>query len=240
MSNASSPLSQARLDAYTGVRADIAGLVPLTAKRILDLGCSDGALGEALKAQLRGRTITGVEFSPLLAEKARPRLDTVIQADLNQARALDVLKEQQFDCAICADVLEHLYQPEVLLRELRQLLSADAALVVSLPNVRHLSAFASIYLRGTFPRRQRGIFDDTHFRWFTLRDGHRMLTEAGFIVKKFDYSLRWGDVGGGIANRLLSRLVGPLAPYALPVREFLSYQFAMQAELQACQDAENA
>jgi hypothetical protein len=55
-----------------------------------------------------------------------------------------------------------------LLRLLRPLLSPSACLIVSLPNIRHISALYSIFFSGSFPRRQRGIFDDTHWRWFTL------------------------------------------------------------------------
>ena len=177
------------------------------------------------------RTICGVEYSVALAEAAARRLDTVIQGDLNQADALHGFEGKLFDCIICADVLEHLRQPEDLLSRLRPLLTADACLIVSLPNNRNLSAFISIFLRGTFPRRQRGIFDDTHWRWFTFADGRRLLTDAGFVVERTNFNLRWGDKGGGRANKTLIRFVGPLTGYLPPVREFLSYQFVMRAQL---------
>jgi methionine biosynthesis protein MetW len=227
----SNQLSGTRLASYTGVRADIYGLVPIGAKNIIDLGCSDGSLGAALKAQVPGRVVSGLEYSTRLAELAKTRLDQVMQVDLNQTTALDALAGQQFDCAICADVLEHLQQPEQLLRLLRRLLSPSACLIVSLPNIRHISALYSIFVSGSFPRRQRGIFDDTHWRWFTLKDGRNLLADAGFQIEKIDYSLRWGDQGGGRANRILIRSIGPFA-HRLPfVKEFLTYQFAMRTRL---------
>ncbi|HEY4082454.1 MAG TPA: class I SAM-dependent methyltransferase [Burkholderiaceae bacterium] len=228
---AKAELSAARRVAYTGVRSDIYELVPESAVKVLDLGCADGSLGLALKEQIPGRSVCGVEYSPTLAAAAAAKLDHVIHGDLSQPETLSSLRGGQFDCAICADVLEHLQHPEALLQSLRHCLAPNAALIVSLPNVRHISAFASIFLRGSFPRRQRGIFDDTHWRWFTVSDGRRLVTEAGFAVQQANFMLRWGDQGGGRANKLLNRFLAPAAPKLAPVREFLSYQFVMRASM---------
>ncbi len=224
-------ISVARRVAYTGVRSDIYELVPESALKVLDLGCADGSLGLALKEQIPGRCVFGVEYSPTLAEAASLRLDHVIQNDLSKPETLANLRGGQFDCAICADVLEHLQHPEALLQTLRHCLAPNAALIVSLPNIRHISALTSIFLRGSFPRRQRGIFDDTHWRWFTVGDGHRLVSEAGFVVQQSNFILRWGDQGGGRANKLLNRFLAPAAPKLSPVREFLSYQFVMRASM---------
>ncbi|WP_077032900.1 bifunctional 2-polyprenyl-6-hydroxyphenol methylase/3-demethylubiquinol 3-O-methyltransferase UbiG [Pelomonas sp. KK5] len=226
-------LSSERLAAYTNVRWDIVELVPAEVGRVLDLGCSDGTLGRVLKEQRPDRHVVGVEYSADLAQRAVANLDQIIQTDLNRPDALDELAGQQFDCVVCADVLEHLQHPWDLLARLRPMLAPGARLVISLPNIRHVSALGSIYLRGTFPRESRGIFDDTHLRWFTLRDGRQLLGDAGFATDKVVCSLRWGSKGGGRANRLLNRLLGPVAPRIAPVREFLTYQFALGATFES-------
>lgn len=229
MTDSTAALSQARIAAYTGVRADIYGLVPANAMNILDLGCADGSLAAALKQENPARWTAGVEYSETLARRAAERLDQVLQGDLNRPELLQALGERKFDCVICADVLEHLQQPAQLLQHLQAHLTPDACVIVSLPNIRHLSAFIAIFWQGNFPRRQRGIFDDTHLRWFTLRDGEQLLVDAGLKVEARTYNLRWGDQGGGRANRALIKLLGPHA-HRLPwVREFLTYQIAMRA-----------
>lgn len=225
-------LSSSRIAAYTGPRSDIFELVPPTATRVLDLGCSDGSLGRALKADRPDRTVVGVEYSQELADRASAVMDRVLQADLNRPDSLDALAGSQFDCAVCADVLEHLQQPAELLTRLRTLLAPGATIVVSLPNIRHVSALSSIYFKGSFPRRPRGIFDDTHLRWFTLKDGRALLQEAGFAVDTdMVCTLRWGDKGGGRANKLLDKVLGRVGHRIAPVREFLTYQFAMRGRL---------
>ncbi len=228
MPEAVNAVAQQRLAAYTGAREDIASLVPWQAMHILDLGCSDGSLGLGLKQQRPERRVWGVEYSSELAAKAASRLDEVHEADLSQTDALEQLSQKVFDCIICADVLEHLQQPEQLLEQLHGLLKPDGVLVVSLPNIRHLSALRAIFLQGSFPRRPRGIFDDSHWRWFTVGDGRRLLEQAGYAMTDGNYTLRWGDQGGGRANRLLNRWFGRQAGSIAPIREFLSYQFAMK------------
>src|SRR5439155_7545387 len=94
------------LAAYTGSRPEVQALVPAPARRILDLGCSGGALGASLKE--RGSVeVVGVELGPHLAREAEGRLDRVVVGD---AGALpDDLG--RFDCVVAADVLEHLEDP---------------------------------------------------------------------------------------------------------------------------------
>jgi hypothetical protein len=89
-----------------------------------------------------------------------------------------------------------------------------------LPNIRHVSALTSIFCSGTFPRRDRGLFDRTHLHWFTFRDACALLNENGLELLAFYQGLRWGDVGGGRLNRLLNRLPDKVKR-SMPVREFL-------------------
>lgn len=225
------PIHDERQSAYTTPRSDVGDLVPKDAKRILDLGCSDGSLGQYLKHGRPDRWVQGVEYSAELAQRAASRLDAVLRTDLNDPARLSDLPQRHFDCVIAADVLEHLVNPDRLLTALLPLLVPNATMVVSLPNIRHHSAMWSIYFQGRFPRRARGIFDDTHLRWFTLRDARNMMEEAGFTIEATDYALRFGDQGGGLANRLANRWLVPTANWCTPVREFLTYQFLMRTRL---------
>lgn len=214
--------------AYTTPRPDVFAMVPPASRSILDVGCSNGALGESLLRAAPGRRVSGIEYSETYAREAAIRLDRVIHADLNEFAWVDGFGPERFDCMIFADVLEHLSAPEAVLTAARGHLSPGGCIVVSLPNIRHLSALFSIYLGGGFPRRDRGIFDRTHQRWFCIGDAKRMLTETGFTIDRMSANLRWGDQGGGIHNRLLRKLPQSIA-LAGPVREFLAYQICIRA-----------
>jgi len=51
---------------------------------VVDLGCGNGSIGEALKARAGGRQVIGVDGSPAMLEKARQAMgyDSVQQADI--------------------------------------------------------------------------------------------------------------------------------------------------------------
>jgi SAM-dependent methyltransferase len=213
--------------AYTTPRPDVFALVPAGANLILDIGCSNGALGASLRAARSGRSVVGVELDPLFASQAGARLDHVLCTDVNQMDWEALAPGIAFDCIIFADVLEHLNQPRHHLEQALRRLRAGGCIVLSLPNIRHLSAFWAIFVRGQFPQRERGIFDSTHLRWFTLADARRMSAAAGLRVDEASYALRFGDQGGGRWNRLLNRLPRGLQSW-FPIRELLTYQFCLR------------
>jgi len=204
---------------YTTARSDVFEMVPPDAMGILDVGCSNGMLGRSLRAALAGRTVCGVEFDAKFADEASSHLDYVVNADLNELDWEKAFAGRSFDCMIFADVLEHLKEPQQCVSNALQYLRPGGSIVVSLPNIRHVSALWAIYLQGSFPRRDRGIFDRTHIRWFTIRDAHDLLAGQGFKVSAMSAALRWGDRGGGRINRLLNRLP-PAAQQWGPIREF--------------------
>jgi 2-polyprenyl-3-methyl-5-hydroxy-6-metoxy-1,4-benzoquinol methylase len=220
----------ARNAAYTGARTDIVDMIPTSVRQILDVGCSNGATGRALKADDPSRSVCGIEYNAEFARQAAQDLDFVVHGDLNVLDWREALGDRKFDCIIFADVLEHIVSPQQCLQQAKPFLLPGGTIVVSLPNIRHVSALSSIFLKGSFPQRDRGIFDRTHLRWFTMRDGKEMLTTSGFKVSATSQVLRWGDIGGGRINKALNRLPRALADWA-PIREFFTYQFCLRAEL---------
>ena len=190
---------------YENPRKDVQALVPREARRILDLGCSSGVLGAALKAR-QAAEIVGVEIDPEYARDAGDRLDNVINGRVEDAVAGELGDLGHFDCIIAADVLEHLEDPWLVTRQASALLSAGGSFVVSLPNVRFWETFWQVGRHGTWPRRDHGIFDRTHLRWFTYWDAAAMLAQAGLEVvevapqyrlkpspSSFDQRLRFRD-----------------------------------------------
>lgn len=216
--------------AYTTIRSDVADIVPLSAKNILDVGCSNGSLGRHLIALKPERSVDGIEFDIHFAAEASSYLNHVINADLNLLNWDEALTDRSYDCIVFSDVLEHLIDPHRCLMQARNHLVDGGCIVVSLPNIRHISAFMAIYLAGRFPRRDRGIFDRTHLRWFTITDAYKLLEDCGFKVSAVNSTLRWGDNGGGRMNRVLNRLPQFLKLWT-PIREFLTYQLCLRAEV---------
>lgn len=168
-------------DYYLNSRPEIADLVPASAARILDVGCGAGMLGRALKADGR-REVVGIEVNHRAADVARQHLDLVLDIDIDEAEELP-LEASSFDCVICADVLEHLRDPERVLRLLARYLRPDGVLVASIPNVRHVSALLPLLVHGRWQYRDEGILDRTHLRFFTLAEVLELLEKSEYRVR---------------------------------------------------------
>lgn len=160
---------------YGAVNLAVAARVPESARRVLDLGCGNGALGAHLKRR-PGREVVGVTFSEEEAREARSRLDDVLVCDLDD---FDASGLGRFDCVVCSHVLEHLTRPEDLLRRLRGSLSADGVLVVALPNALYWRQRFE-FLRGRFEYTDGGLMDRTHYRFYDWRTARALLTECGY------------------------------------------------------------
>jgi len=164
-------------------RPEVLALVPPTARRVLDIGCGAGRLGEAIKTRQQAE-VAGIELDEAAAAVARLRLDHVIVGDIEQV-APD-FPSGSFDAIVCADVLEHLREPDGLLRKARSWLAPDGRLVASIPNVRHNSVVRSL-LEGNWTYEPAGLLDRTHLRFFTRREIEKLFYRAGFVIDE----LRW-------------------------------------------------
>lgn len=151
--------------------------------RMLDLGCGGGHNGEMLK-KAGAREVVGVELNHGAATDARSRLDSVIECDLGTLEP-ETLGEEPFDAILASDVLEHLVDAEGVLAAAVSRLRPGGAVVVSLPNVASVYVFVQLLLK-TWPRRNSGIFDRTHVRFFAKRDMVRLLQGAGLQVLRVE------------------------------------------------------
>lgn len=145
------------------------------AGRVLDVGCSDGRFGAEVRAQ--GHHVTGIDMHK--HEGVSERLDEFMEADLNTGLPAGVGRE--YDYVVAGDILEHLLDPERVLRELAQRLAPDGTIFVSVPNFAHWYPRARTAL-GRFDYDQRGPFDSTHYRFFTRRSFERLIERAGLVV----------------------------------------------------------
>ncbi|MCW2576469.1 MAG: methyltransferase protein [Modestobacter sp.] len=148
-------------------------------KRVLDVGCSTGYLAKALGE--RGNVVSGIEYDPAAAEKARPFLAQLVVGDLEDVGIYDEFADGAFDVVVFGDVLEHLRDPLPVLRRARRLLAPGGSVVISVPNVAHGDVRLSL-LAGRFDYRDTGLLDETHVRFFTRRNLDRFLREAGFTA----------------------------------------------------------
>jgi 2-polyprenyl-3-methyl-5-hydroxy-6-metoxy-1,4-benzoquinol methylase len=169
---------------YEGSRPDLRALVPVGAQRVLDVGCGAGSLGAVLK-QERGIEVAGIELFPQAAEIAEGRLDHLVREDLDRVETIP-FPDGHFDAIVFGDVLEHLRDPQRLLRALRRYLADDGVVICSIPNVKHWSVVFPLLVKDRWEYADSGLLDRTHVHFFTLHEIDAMLRAAGFAPREVD------------------------------------------------------
>lgn len=159
-------------------------LMRQTPRRVLELGCADGAFGAELKRRYPGATVVGIDAGRAAAERAATRLDRVVHAPLDGFDfAAAGFQPGEFDTVIAADILEHLVNPWDLLARMKDFLSGDAQVISSIPNVRNVTVAATLLAAGKFDYAEHGLLDITHLRFFTVDGMKRLFLETGYAVE---------------------------------------------------------
>jgi 2-polyprenyl-3-methyl-5-hydroxy-6-metoxy-1,4-benzoquinol methylase len=180
------PLSSGRVPGeayYASTRGDVVDALPRPIGAVLDVGCGSGGVGPGLRRAGATRLI-GIEVVPEQAELARARYDEVVAAPVEEA--LGQL-DGPFETILCLDVLEHLVDPEQVMRDLHRVAVPGARLQVSLPNARHVSLIKDLIFNGTFGYTEWGHRDRTHLRWFTRRDIVDAMERTGWAVRRVSH-----------------------------------------------------
>ncbi len=215
---------------FEHARPEVAALVPRDARRILDIGCASGQFGALLKTRSACEVI-GIEVNPVAAERARGRLDSVLVGDV-EVMSLP-FAEHHFDCIVCADVLEHLRDPNAILKKIRGLLSPTGVLIISIPNVQFIQMLHDA-ARGYWTYVPAGILDQTHLRFFTCNEIQRLLQATGFSLEHCqpiipnDLAIQGQRTAGQYVDIVTDRIrVLAVAPGELDA--FLAVQFLIVA-----------
>jgi len=199
---------------YRWPRPEVIELIPRQARRVLDVGCAAGMLGQELKRRQRCEVV-GIEVDAVAAAEAYRRLDELIEGDVEM---LDLGSLGRFDAVVCADVLEHLRDPGTALRKLRDLLAPGGALIASIPNARHIEVVQQL-IEGNWTYQPEGVLDRDHLRFFTRRSAEQLLEDAGFEVAEVRPVKAGGYAGWEQAGRPGDITAGRLRISALPTGE---------------------
>lgn len=190
-------------------------------KRVLELGSSTGYLTDAMQSQF-DCNVLGIEIDREAAAISQARGNEVLQLDLDVVDLFEVLHGRKFDVVLCADVLEHLRNPERVLRACYELLEEDGSLVASIPNAAHADVRLAL-LGGQLPFRSMGLLDNTHVKFFTRASIEELFEAACFRVDTVSRN-RWGISKTEVQPNLSARMVS-LERLLMHDPESETYQF---------------
>jgi 2-polyprenyl-3-methyl-5-hydroxy-6-metoxy-1,4-benzoquinol methylase len=153
-------------------------------KKILDVGCSVGELGKYLK-RYKNAEVYGIDISNKAIQKATKILDGAFVVNIDTDKI--PFAKKKFDEIICADVLEHLYDPVSVLKKLSSYLKDDGIFILSIPNVANIKIRLNLLL-GRFDYTDKGILDNSHIRFFTRKTVNKLIKDSDLILQKYDYT----------------------------------------------------
>lgn len=115
--------------------------VDLKGKKILDVGCGGGILSESLVSL--GGNVTGIDLAAETIEVAKRHASTsglTIDYRCVSIETLAGEQPKQYDMIVCMEMLEHVSQPEQIIKYCAQLMKPSASLFLSTIN-RSLTAY---------------------------------------------------------------------------------------------------
>lgn len=147
---------------------------------LLDIGCGEGTLGKVLRQQLEGESyLVGADISGTALRHASRYYEKVVEANIEIDDLAEVLPENRFDYVVCLEVLEHLFEPSNVLKQVRRLLKQNGFLIASFPNIAFWKYRLDL-LKGKFPGDYTLSCPSEHIQNFTLHSFAQLLEETGF------------------------------------------------------------
>jgi 2-polyprenyl-3-methyl-5-hydroxy-6-metoxy-1,4-benzoquinol methylase len=179
-------------------RPELMPFIPSSAHSLLDVGCGAGSFGRHLRRLRPKMELWAVEPDPVAAQVAKDAFDQIIVSNFPNG---DV-PERHFDVVLCADVLEHMAEPEEALVAAAVALADGGMMLASIPNVRNWRVVLWPLIRhGRWSYTETGILDRTHLRFFTRKSIVDFFATNNWVVE----SVR-GIESTGRRDRLVSAM----------------------------------
>ncbi|HUS51811.1 MAG TPA: class I SAM-dependent methyltransferase [Candidatus Paceibacterota bacterium] len=183
--------------------------------KILDIGCGQNC--ELFKYRRKEDKYCGCDFY----DKINIEIDDYQKINLNEENLADKYKDEKFDVIFCGEVIEHLFSPDNLLDEIKELMHKNSILILSTPNLGYymnrimlLFGISPFFLENSseikLGRKCRflGQFNKTegHIRLFTYSALRELLNLKEFQIIKIKSVPVWDNVFDRIIGLLSKSL----------------------------------
>lgn len=152
-------------------------------EKVLDLGCGDGAVASYLQKHV-GIEVTGADISIGALRVAKKRGIKTVQVDVEKKLPF---KKGEFDVVFWGDNVEHLFDPEFTLSEIKRITKKGGRLILSCPNMGYFRYRLYYLLNGALPDTEWTGFPRwgwSHIRFFNPKIITEFLESRGYKVNK--------------------------------------------------------
>jgi methionine biosynthesis protein MetW len=145
--------------------------------KILDVGCGNGWQASFF---LKGNEVFGLDISESNVSQACSRGIIARKHDIETPFPFQV---GSFDLVVCSEVLEHLFNPENILKEIVRVLKPGGAVIISVPNLFSLGNRMSL-LYGKKCTLIEYPYNQEHIRHYSIKRLKNILGSFGLKTKK--------------------------------------------------------
>lgn len=153
---------------------------------VLDIGCYDGTISKLIKEN--GNAVVGAEIAESAAAACRKRGIKCVVCDVEKKLPL---QDKSFDVVFAGEILEHIFDTDHFLGEIRRVLRPDGYAVITTPNLAALSRRLRLLFGGN-PSIETGLIDSNgkraagHIRYFTPGSLAALLVRNGFAIERME------------------------------------------------------
>lgn len=152
------------------------------ARRVLDIGCGNGAFSHALHEQ--GFEVVGCDADARGIELASTGSSGARFRRVGLYDSPEALGDSDFDAAVSTEVVEHLFQPSALPKFAHAVLKPRGRLIVSTPYHGYLKNVL-IAVAGHWDEHHGPLRDGWHIKFWLFRTLRLLLESNGFVVDRF-------------------------------------------------------
>lgn len=195
---------------------------------LLDVGCGLGEFGRHCQRNIPGIQVRAVDVSEVAVAKARENGIDAVRVDVGNERL--PFGDETFDGIFCGEVIEHVFDTDGLLEELRRVLRTTTPdrlcpLVLTTPNLAswynrivmmfgYQPLFMEVSTRGGFGHPIPFWLNAGHIRMFTYKAIRQFVRHHGFRIHRTHCFGINRDLGYGAKHRLVAGLANLLtAPF---------------------------
>lgn len=164
---------------------------PITEKRekVADIAGGAGIVSQWLMK--RGYDVSLVEFSDEAIGEAKKRgVKHIYQNKIEGVGSLP-FADDSFDIVFFGDIIEHLFDPESALEEIRRILKPSGRLIISCPNIAYWRFRTYYLIDGDFRRidvAKQQPWEQEHIRFFNIAILKEFLGMLGLAFKRYEGS----------------------------------------------------
>lgn len=147
---------------------------------LIEIGCGDGYILDMIKSRFNNIKISGLEYNSVRLARSAKR-NQGINHICGSGTAIPT-KESVFEVVVCTEVIEHILDDNLLLREINRVLKLGGHLILTTPNINTFSRLLLKHLKG----KKNLVWIPSHVREYTYEDIISKVRQNGFVVEHYE------------------------------------------------------